>query len=208
MHKKILLFLLLIPFSVKATCSNQELTRYKTLSSHINTYYTYNEELKKFSVTIYNTSNELKIVNKNNNKEYNIKDKIGETRIDDISPGENLKLAIYPTNGECTDYRTRTIYLNVPHLNKYYEEDVCKDNDHELCQKWANTSIYSKEQFIEKVKKETKEEEIEITPPEEKKDKYGFFDFLADFYIPILLVIIVSGSIAIYFLDKKQKFDF
>ena len=208
MSKKILLLLLLIPISVKASCTNNDLTRYKTLSTHINSYLDYNEENKKFNLVIYNMSNELKIVNKNDNKEYRVSDRIGETTIENIAPGENIKLAVYPINGGCSEYRTRTIYINTPYLNKYYEDDICKNNTHELCQKWANTSIYTREQFIEKVKSETPTEEIVIPETEEEKEKYGFFDFLGDFYIPILLLIIISGSIAIYYLDKKQKFDF
>ena len=63
------------------------------------------------------------------------------------------------------------------------------------------------EQFIEKVKPEEKKEEPK---QEEKKQtkQYSLFDFLEKYYIIILLVIIIAGSIGIYYLNKKDKFDF
>ena len=208
MNKKILLILLLFPISIKAACTNQELTRYKTLASHVNSYYEYNEQNNTFDVTAYNLSKELKIVNKDTNESYNTNDTLGEIRIGNQKTGYNLKLAIYPTNSECQDYRVRTMYINLPYYNNYYKEEICKNNNHQLCSKWANTSTYTKEQFIEKVKQETKTEIPETPEPEPEINKYGFFDFLGDFYIPILLFIIIAGSIAIYKLDKKQKFNF
>ena len=204
MNKLKLLLLLLIPISVKATCSNQELSEYKLLASHINNYYEYNNN---FNITIYNVSNKLKIINKNDNTEYKTQDEIGEIKINNINPGTAITLGIYPNNGECSDYRIRTVYINTPYLNKYYEEEVCKENDNILCAKWTNTNSYTKEQFINEVKKETKEEIIEPeSEPEIKKNV--FLEVLGDLYVPILIIIIISGSIAIYILDKKQKFDF
>jgi len=210
MNKKILLFIIfLFPFSIKAACTNQELTRYKTLASHINTYYDFNEENKTFNLTAYNLSSELKIVNKDNNNNYKTdKSPLGEINIEKLTPGLNVKLAIYPINGECSDYRVRTIYVNLPYYNNYHTDEICNNNNHSLCSKWANTSIYTYEQFKEKVKNETINQQEEEQTQKNETKKYGFFDFLGDFYIPILLVIIVAGSIAIYKLDKKSKFDF
>ena len=204
MNKLKLLLLLLIPISVKANCSNQELSEYKLLATHITNYYEYNTN---FDITVYNVSNKLKILNKNDNTEYTTSDQIGEIKIKNINPGTSLTLGIYPNNGECSDYRIRTIYINTPYLNKYYQEEVCKNNDNILCSKWTNTNSYTKEQFINEVKKEKQEEIIEPEPTPEIK-KNVFFEILGDLYIPMLIVIIISGSIAIYILDKKQKFDF
>lgn len=203
MNKLKLLLLLLIPISVKAECSNQELAKYKALASNINSYYEYNNN---FNITVYNVSSDLKIVNKNDNSTYTNPSGIGEIKINNINPGQNITLGIYPNNGECSDYRIRTIYVNLPYLNKYYNEEICINNSNPLCSKWVNTNNYTKEQFINEVK-EDKEEIIEKEPEPEVKT-YSFLEFLGDFYIPILLVIIVSGSIAIYFINKKHKFDF
>ena len=63
-------------------------------------------------------------------------------------------------------------------------------------------------EFIEKVKIGTKEEIKEEKEPDKIIKKYSFFDFLGDYYIYILLMIIALGSYGIYKLDKKSKFDF
>lgn len=208
MSKKLLLLVLIFPISVKAACTSGELTRLKNFSSNVNTYYDYNEQESKFNVTVYNLSNELKIVNKNDNNVYQTNDKLGQINIGNLNPGENIILGVYPKDGECNDYRIRTIYVTLPYYNKYYTDEVCKNNSSNLCSKWVNTSGYTYEEFVSKVKKEQQQEEVITPEPEPVVNKYGFFDFLGDFYIPILLFIIISGSIAIYFLDKKNKFDF
>lgn len=201
---KYLLFLLFIPISVYASCSSSELSRYKILASNISNYYDYNGS--SFDITFYNVSSELRIVNKLNGSEYRASSNFGDIFIGNL-PSGNINFAVYPINGECNDYRVYTFYVPLPYLNKYYNDPVCSNNSNILCSKWANTSMYSREQFINEVSK-TKEEDVVITEPEKEYRKYGFFDFLGDYYIYILLFIIVSGSVGIYFLDKKSKFDF
>lgn len=202
MNKIKLLLLLLIPISIKAQCTNQDYAKYKELASNIDNYYEYTD---KFNITIYNLSNELKVKNINNNNIYETQDKFGEVNINGIEPGTQITLGIYPKNEECQS-RMRTIYINLPYLNKYYQDKVCENNDNILCSKWINTNAYSYEQFVNQVKKEKQEEikEQEEIPIEE----YGFFDFLSDFYIPILLFIIITGTTGIYYLRKKDRFDF
>lgn len=211
MNKKIfiLLMLFLIPNSIKAYCTNQDITRYNKLSSNINSYYEYDEVNNKFNITFYNVQKELFVRNTNTHEQYNNSSSdINEIKIYGINPGTQLSYGIYPISGECTDYRIRTIYINVPSYNIYYQDPVCQNNNHQLCSKWANTSMYSYEQFVNKVKIENKKEEVEEKKPEKEEKKYGFFDFLADYYILMLLTIIVTGSYTIYKLDKKNKFDF
>lgn len=186
-------------------CTNSDLSRYKSLASNIGNYYDYNGN--GFNVTFYNVSNELKIVNRNNGSEYYPNSNFGDVVINDVSYGSNVKFSIYPLNESCTDYSVSTVYINLPYLNSYYNDPVCVNNSNSLCSKWANTSYYSYEQFVSEVKKTAPTLEVE-PEPEEEVSKYGFFDFLADYYIYILLFIIISGSISIYYLDKKSKFDF
>lgn len=202
MNKLKLLLLLLIPVSIKATCTNQELARYKSLASNIDNYYEYNNN---FDVTIYNLSSELKIINRNDGTTYVNPTGLGEYKINNVAPGTSLQLVVYPNNAKCTD-KLRTIYINLPYLNQYYQDEVCINNNNQLCSKWVNTSIYTHEQFVELVKKDI--QEIIEPEPEKVKETFSLLEFLGDYYIYILLVIILSGSIGIYFLNKKHKFDF
>lgn len=208
MSKKILLLLLLLPISIKATCTSSDMARYKTLSSEINTYLMYNEQNKTFNIKIYNLSNNFELININNRNSYKTNDTIGETTIDNQTPGQLLTLGVYPISGECKEYRIRTIYVNIPYLNKYYQDEICNNNDNTLCSKWTNTDNYTYEQFIESVKNTKKQNNEEEKEPEPEMKRHTFLDFLGDYYIVILLVIIASGSVAIYILDKKSKFDF
>lgn len=204
MIKKILIFIMLfIPFNVFAACSSNELSRYKSLYGNIGNYYDYNGST--FDVTLYNVPSYFRVVDKNNNKEYlpNSSDVV----IPGFSSGSVVKLAIYPTSGECYSYRVGTVYINLPYFNSYYTDPVCVNNDNVLCSKWANTSMYNHDEFVSIVKKETV-----VTPDTptviEDTSKYGFFDFLGDYYIFILLFIIFGGSAWIYYLKKKDSFDF
>lgn len=200
-----LLLLLLIPLSVKAACTSTELSTYKSLSSQVSTYYDYNEQTNKFKITVYNISDKLKI--KQNDNEYFGNGVIGETTIENLDPGQNITLGIHPKTGECEQLRIQTLYVNLPYYNEYYKDEICKNNTNTLCSKWANTKNYTYEQFKNEVTKTVKQKE-ETKEPEPEIKKYTFLEFLGDFYIPILLLIIISGSIAIYYLDKKSKFDF
>lgn len=202
---KLLLCLLIIPISVNAACNSSELSRYKSLAANINNYYDYTSD--SFSVYFYNVSNELRIIDKTNNKEYFTSSNLGDVIVNGLTPGSMVNFAVYPVTGECSNYRVFTFYINLPYFNKYYNDPVCINNSNTLCSKWSNTSMYNYDQFVNVVK-DSKVEEVIEPEPEQEVHKYGFFDFLGDYYIFILLFIIASGSIGIYFLDKKSKFDF
>lgn len=202
---KLLLCLLIIPISVNAACNSSELSRYKSLAANINNYYDYTSD--SFSVYFYNVSNELRIIDKTNNKEYFSSSNLGDVIVNGLTPGSMVNFAVYPVTGECSNYRVFTFYINLPYFNKYYNDPVCINNSNTLCSKWSNTSMYNYDQFVNVVKNSKVEEVIE-PEPEQEVHKYGFFDFLGDYYIFILLFIIASGSIGIYFLDRKSKFDF
>lgn len=203
MSKLKYLLLLLIPLSVNAACSSSDLSRYKDLASNINYYYDHNGS--NFDLTFYNVSSEFRIINKSNNSEYRPDSNFGDIHVTGVDSG-NVSFGVYPVSGGCSDHRVFTFSIVLPYLNKYFNDPICLNNDSSLCSKWVNTNMYSHQQFVEAVEgSKISGEEI---APEKEIHKYGFFDFLADYYIFILLFIIVGGSVAIYFLDKKSKFDF
>ena len=206
--KLVLFSVLLCPFYVNALCYNSDFTRYKALSSQISSYYEYDSSSNRFGLTFYNLSNDLRIVNKSSGAIYSVDSGIGNVFINDLSPGSSLSFYVYPKSGDCSDYSLRTIYINLPYYNEYYQDALCVNNSNALCSKWANTSGYSYEQFVKEVKKTKVDDDVVAPEPEPVVNKRSFLDFLGDYYIPILLFIIVSGSIGIYVLDKKSKFDF
>lgn len=202
------ILLLLLPIVVSASCSNQDLTRYKSLAGNINSYYDYDDGSNRFSITVYNLSSDLMLINQSDSSSYRVSSSgIGELVINNLNPGTNVTLGVYPVGGDCSNYRIRTIYVNLPYYNKYYKDSVCVNNSSSLCSKWANTSSYSYEQFVNSVSEESSIV-IEEPDPEPEVSSFSFFEFLGKYYIVILLFIIVSGSIGIYVLDKKSRFDF
>lgn len=205
MNKLKLLLLLLIPISIKAECTNQELTKYKSLAGNVDYYYEYDGN---FNITVYNLPNELTAKNIGNGQSFNSSSRIGEIKINGINPGTTVKLGLYPNRGECQDYRVQTIYVNLPYYNKYYNDEVCKNNKNVLCSKWANTTKYSHEQFVNEVKKTQQEEIVEEIEPEIDMDKMTILSFISEYYMIILLSIIGIGLLSIHFLNKKDKFDF
>ena len=202
--RKFLFLMLFLPISVYAACSSSDLSRYKSMASNINYYYDYNGSA--FDVTFYNVSNEFKVVEKASDLSYGTSSKFGDFVVPNLKSG-SFTFAVYPASGDCSYYRVLTVYVNLPYLNKYYNDPVCVNSTSSLCFKWANTNSYSYEQFVNSVKLGNYQEIITEEPVPEYH-KYGFFDFLGDYYIYILLFIIISGSIGIYFLDKKSRFDF
>lgn len=201
--------LFVFPLMVNAACTNQDLIRYKNLASNLNSYYDYDEESNVFNATVQNLHNDLYLLDYTNNIQYrNNGLGIGDINIYSLSPGSRVTLKAYVVGGECEGYNVYTLYLNIPYYNSYYNDSVCVNNNNSLCSKWANTSNLTYEQFVEKVKITSEEEKKAEQEPEKEVRKYGFFDFLGDYYIYILLAIIVFGSYGIYVLDKKSKFDF
>lgn len=196
------------PMFVSAACMNQDLIRYKNISGHLSSYYDYDDVSNVFNVTVQNLHSDLYIVNQSNGARYsNSSPGIGDISIPGLVPGSRITLKVYVASGECIDRNVYTMYLNIPYFNQYYSDSVCANNSNSLCSKWANTSNLTYEQFVEKVR--IVPEEVEkVETKKENNREYGFLDFLGDYYIFFLLAIIVFGSFAIYYLDKKNRFDF
>jgi hypothetical protein len=209
MKKTIIIILLMFPIIVKAQCSNQEMTKYKTLAGNITSSYEYNQENNTFTAIIGNVHSDLYLRDTTNNNEYRPANPgINEIRISNLEPGKNKKITIQPQNSGCSSFSILTLYITPPYYNKYYTDPICENNDNKLCSKWANTEALSYEKFVETIKNTTEEQIQEEQEPELEEKKYSFLEFLADYYIVILLTIIILGSISIYKIDKKNKFDF
>lgn len=200
--------LFILPCYIKAECNNMDISRYKSLASNINSYYEFNEDLKNFNIIIYNVHNDLSLVVKGNNQSFYGNNE-GFIYFNNLNPGQTVNFSIYPKSGDCSVYKLRTIYVNLPYYNNFFNDPICANSNSDLCLKWANTSMYNRDQFLNKITIDSSHEQPGGSlEPSNIENKYGFFDFLADYYILILLGIIVFGSYGIYVLNKKSKFDF
>ena len=203
---KLFIILLIIPFSVRAACDSSKKARYRNLASNVNSYISFNGS--SFDVTFYNVSNEFNIVSKDDGSSFRVSDKFGEYKIYGMNPGKTYTYYIYPLDSECSSARARTIYVNTPYYNKYYSDPVCSNSSSSLCNKWINVTNISHDEFVKRVTADNAQSVVQEPEPEATKEKYGFFGFLADYYMIILLVIIAGGITGIYFLNKRDSFNF
>lgn len=216
------LIFLTIPSFAKAEeiyywCENSYLTKIQKLASNVVYTYDYVETFNEneqfgnvtFNVTISNLSDKLYLKNMNTKETYYSSD---ELVITDVKPGETLKYQIYSNGYGCHDRNLITLYVNVPHYNKYYKDDLCKKNkDHKLCGKWTYVDkTYEEFKKILSPKDENIKEEVKV---EEKtfEEKFAeLIDYLDRNKLPIFGSIIIITLTLITFLkitDKKNEFD-
>ncbi len=208
MKKRIILLILLIliPVSVEAyECSDADAARLRKLASNVSTSYDYKEydDYVTFSVTITNFNDDIHIVDDTTNNKYKSEGRT-EITIDGYKPGTNIKYYIYNTRTDCIDDYLTVKYVNLPYYNKYYKTEICKDNNHNLCNKWRNVTISYDE--LEK-QLSLKEKEIENIEDNNKKDILNIIlDFINNYYYYIMGVLILT-FILTELLMKKDSFD-
>lgn len=194
--------LCILPNKIKASCSDSELIRLSNLAKNVQYSYTYDDDKKLFTITFSNLTNELKLVNYYDDKEYVAN---GEINIEKNSPG-NYKFEIYSNDNKCTYDVLISKYVQIPYLNRYKDEEQCKGiEDFKYCSKWLSSDI-SYETWNSKVneyRNNLKEKK------QESNTKKNLFDQIREFYIDnyyiVLPSILVVVLIAIYIKDKKDS---
>ena len=117
----ILTVILFIPY-LKADCDYQSEVRLGKLASSITYEYKYDKTHNNFTLTLYNVSDELYIT-------YNqriIAPKDGKVTINNLNQGTYLSLPVEALKGSCNG-SLMTLYIILPHFNKYYNSVECKD---------------------------------------------------------------------------------
>lgn len=216
MRKSFLLLILLVlflPFSVHAEwyCTSSQKIRLQSLATNIGSRYDYVEENHQvtFTLTIYNVSKDLYLVDENGNEYHPTKD-MDAFVLSGYSAGRTYTFQIYSTIENCTDEAVYAFYVVTPPYNLYYDNPLCKGLEHEkLCQKWTSLSL-TEEEFKSEIEKLKKEKPTEEKPkPEEKEDFISaFFEWYAKNYYYILPVIIIAGLGIIIYHNKKDSFGF
>lgn len=204
------LLFLLIPNNIKSYyCKFDEISRYKSLASNINTYYDYieNDGNISFTITLVNLNEELYIVDSTTNKKYFYNN--SELSISGYSAGQSIKYYVYATNQNCNDDLLYTIRINLPDYNPYYSDDVCNDvNNYIYCKKWYKHSL-NYEQFVDKVNSYKQSLIKPDVPIIDDSNDLGLWDIIIEiwvkYYYLILLPIIVICGIVIYCGNKKNN---
>lgn len=200
---------------VDAACSYEESSRLQKFLNNIQVSYDYEEKNNiSFKVTFTNIPKDLYLVNSFTGQIIaHTGETLGEYVEQNLSSGQDIRYIAYGNRGECKDELIGIKYVSLPYYNKYYDDPLCEGiEEYSLCQKWTTHSLTSYEKFSSEIKtyKESLKKEPIIRPEEEKT--LGMFDyfttFLLKYYYGFLITIIIICSIAIYYLNKKNKFTF
>lgn len=190
-------------------CSDSERSRLKNFASNVDYYYSFDESSQSFNLTLYNINKNVYIIDKDEVYSFYPSNEFNEYTINNISPSSNLVFHAYANNGECSDELLYSYYVSVPSFNKYYNSDVCLNSDSRLCNKWVNTGNMEYNDFLKRLKLDEKSSSKTVEEEETKVlEVYNFIQFLGDYYIYILLIIIIGGTAWIIVLRRKDRFDF
>ncbi|MCI9233258.1 MAG: hypothetical protein HFH08_01520 [Bacilli bacterium] len=201
-----LIVLFIAPITVKAECNYKDRVRLQKLAGNVNFGYRYQET--KYSVTfeiiVSNLTNEIYMIDRSTGKYHYSNNE--DFTLTNYQSGDTIRFDFYAKDASCTDEKLFTNYVTLPTYNPYYSSDICKGIENfELCQKWLKHSMTYKE-FYDGVTKYLNKQEIipEPAKPEEEFNWDAIIEFWADYYLYILLTIIIVGGIILYFHDKKS----
>ena len=216
MKKKIILVLFILLFcKTKAYalsyggCDVNDVARMKQLVNNVNISYNYrivnNEAL--FDVTLSNVTWDMYVHNSYTNRVY-YTNPSGEIIIYGIKDKKD-SFRFYSNRNECRGILLGTKYLTFPIYNKFFTNDICKDMiGFSYCNKWVPKEYtYSEVESAIKKYKESIDDDSKPTKEIHNKTFWeSLLDFYVNYYIIVLLAIIVTGIIIIYTYNKKSQF--
>ena len=204
MKKILLIMLLFMPFFINAECDRELHKSYITYANDISYDTEYSLGKERFTVTLYNVIDEMKVVY--NNKNYTAVN--NEVVIDNIKQGTRMDIRVFAEDG-CNE-SVRTIVINQPYYNAFYGSSLCNDyvnkitycthkfTNTEVTEKLIKTAIENYEHEMVPVEKEPEEE-----PPLTNFQKIS--KFATKWGVRILLVLVSAFLTNWYFNDKYIK---
>lgn len=201
---------LMIPLSIKASCTTEELSKYSKLASNINTSYNYteNNENVNFSITFTNLTSGLYLYDVSNQREYRYNGDSEATYAGYID-GKSHKFLVYTNDSTCSYSAIRTIYVTLPYYNAYYSDEECEGYENiKYCQKWYKLNMSHGEFLLALDEEKSK---FNKTNNDNKKVTNSYqissiLDFYVKYYYLILpLFIILIILLEIIRKNKKKK---
>lgn len=207
MKKKILIVLLMIVFPnvvFAASCDTKVYVQYQKLADNINYETSYSKSSNKFTITFYNVVSGLSITNGSSSYsggEDNI------VTISDVSEGAIISYKINTSVTECGS-SLKSINITLPYYNTFYESERCYEYIDKLsiCSSQFLTYKPSLELFQLQVKNYNGMQPDNPEPePESRTFLDDVVDFMKDWGIQILIVVVVSVITIIPFNAKLRK---
>ena len=209
--KVLIFFVCFLAFKTNtlASCSYTRLAELKRMASNVNITYTYTISSKKalFDIRVANLNNDIYLYDSYNNKKY----EVVEFLLKNYQDGTKYRFFIKSNDRNCKDEILLTKYVTLPRYNILYGDPICEGiSDYTLCQRWGSFNITDYNTYINQIKKYKASlvkpnEIIKVDNKESLLDK--ILDFLLDYYIYILVLIIIIGISSIIYLTKKNKFE-
>lgn len=198
----------LLPNLVKAECSLENREILQKLANNI-TYTTDENENGTFKVTFAGLSDDVRILNPRNLAYYrNLSDsKVGEVSIDQLKQGEIYQFYVYSATTSCVIDRFRTITINIPKINPYYNDEICNEaKSYSLCQKFTEVNL-NYDEFVQSVRdyiKNNNRQNIDINQNDNTKT-FNFFKFYNKYYWPTFIGMILILVVIIILWIKENK---
>ena len=191
MKKLFLLLLCIFPIFIYAeetNCSYSKQVSLQTLAVHVNYSYEYSESGKTFSIVFNNVVDGIILTGTNANIKIKEDNKVV---VQYLKPGSTFVAYINGSNDSgCGDITLRTIRINLPYVNPYYNTSACKGYEElAVCKSRfldyeVTSSIFNRSVQNYKSQKQNEDKEV--------KEKTLFEDvitFTKKYYIEILLVL-------------------
>lgn len=164
-----------------------------------------------YKVTLINLNSNIKI----NYETKNYIPTSDKLEILNLLPGITMYLNLYAAdNHVCAGYKIHTKILNIPYYNKFKDHELCKGNEeYFLCKENTSTKV-TEEEFIRLINDyiKNKNKPVVENPNEEKpttEEETSLNDtiirFLIEYYIYILIGIIVLGTSGIIILWIRKR---
>lgn len=201
--------LFVFPISIEAyECSGEDKERLQALSNNISITLEEQDD-GNIGVVFAGVSKSLRILNPQNWMYYrNVSEnEIGEVKISDLKQGTTYRFEISSASSVCLMEKFRTITINVPSINPYYNDKVCDNaKEYSLCQKWTTVSI-SYDEFVKKVNDYISSSNNSDTNIKENTidKKFDFFTFYEKYYLVTFIGLICTLGILIFLWIKENK---
>ena len=206
----ILICLMIFPTIISAACIGEEKDRLQKFANNIT--YTLEEvpiaDNVYFKATFTGLTTGVSLFDPISFQYYNYtgsNETTGEIEINSLSSGRSYMFSIYGT-GNCSSEKIRTITINTPYYNKYYDDPICeKAKNYSLCQKWVQNDL-NYEQFTAKVNEYIKQNTVKPNDnPVVDNNIFDFLEFYHKYYWPLLIGLIVVFIVLIIIWNIQNK---
>lgn len=202
----ILAFFMMVPSTKALMCGNEVKVKYSEMAKNISVNYEYVESENDVIFNIKFSNIPEKFIIYDIEHEINYMYQGSELTIPNVNKNSSYKYGVYIDNISCKYELLYTHYITIPPYNYYYKDEVCNGiEDYKLCNKWLNITI-SYDEWKSKVieYKNSLNVELEEIQESEKTIFEKIIDFYIEYYLVILLGVIITCCVCIYSYNRKH----